>query len=76
MRHQLLAGACGVALLLAPTAFAQTQTQTPAAEQAPAAEKPATGQDTGTNAADASDDDKQAPIPFEGGQLTITQPEQ
>ncbi|TGS39968.1 MULTISPECIES: hypothetical protein [unclassified Mesorhizobium] len=76
MRHQLLAGACGVALLLAPTAFAQTQTQTPAAEQAPAAEKPATGQDTGTNAADASEDDKQAPIPFEGGQLTITQPEQ
>lgn len=76
MRHQLLAGACGVALLLAPTAFAQTQTQTPAAEPAPAAEKPATGQDTGTNAAGASDDDKQAPIPFEGGQLTITQPEQ
>lgn len=76
MRHQLLAGACGLAFLIASgvSAFAQTQTQTPAAQQAPAAEKPAT--DQGTDAADATDDDKQAPVPFEGGQLTITQKEQ
>ncbi|TIM94966.1 MAG: hypothetical protein E5Y34_28150, partial [Mesorhizobium sp.] len=32
--------------------------------------------DQGTNAADAADDDKQAPVPFEGGTLTITQKEQ
>lgn len=76
MRHQLLAGVCGLALLLGPAAGVLAQTQTPAAQQQPALEKPATDQDAGTNAADAADDDKQAPVPFEGGHLTITQPEQ
>eukprot|EP01035_Chromulina_nebulosa_P058354 gene58354-79898_t len=74
MTRSLLAGVCGLALLLAPAAFAQTQT--PAAQLAPSAEKPATDQGTGNNAANAADDDKQAPVPFEGGQLTITQKEQ
>ncbi|MBZ9908966.1 hypothetical protein LB557_23435 [Mesorhizobium sp. BR115XR7A] len=76
MRHQLLAGFCGLALLLALAASVLAQTQTPAAQKAPAVEKPATDHDAGANAADAADDDKQAPVPFEGGHLTITQPEQ
>ncbi|MBZ9745727.1 hypothetical protein LB516_10755 [Mesorhizobium sp. CO1-1-7] len=76
MRHQLLAGFCGLALLLTPAASGLAQTQTLAAQRAPAVEKPDPDQDAGANAADAADDDKQAPVPFEGGHLTITQPEQ
>ncbi|QKD01005.1 hypothetical protein [Mesorhizobium loti] len=72
MTRSLLAGVCGLALLLAPAAFAQTQT--PAAQPAPATDQPAA--DPAANAADAAADDKQAPVPFEGGQLTITQPQQ
>ncbi|TGV42608.1 hypothetical protein EN803_43320, partial [Mesorhizobium sp. M2D.F.Ca.ET.160.01.1.1] len=49
-----------------PAASAYAQTQAPAADQ-PAADQ------SGTDDAAASDDDKQAPIPFDGGQLTITQ---
>ena len=70
MTRSLLAGACGLAFLLLTAAVGQAQTQTPAAQLAPSAEKPAA--DQGTGAADASDDDKQAPVPFEGGQLTNT----
>ncbi|MBZ9975747.1 hypothetical protein [Mesorhizobium sp. BR-1-1-10] len=76
MRHQLLAGFCGLALLLTPAASGLAQTQTLAAQRAPAVEKPDPDQDAGANAADDDDDDKQAPVPFEGGHLTITQPEQ
>ncbi|TIN18274.1 MAG: hypothetical protein E5Y31_26960, partial [Mesorhizobium sp.] len=72
MTRSLLAGTCGLAFLLMAATLSHAQTQTPAAP--PAVEKPAT--DQGTDAADASDDDSQAPVPFEGGQLTITQPEQ
>ncbi|QKC81009.1 hypothetical protein [Mesorhizobium sp. NZP2077] len=76
MARSLLAGVCGLALLLVPAVSAFAQTQTPAAAQKPA-DQPATDQGS-SNTSDAapSDDDKQAPIAFEGGQLTITQPEQ
>ncbi|RUZ80039.1 hypothetical protein EN942_27365, partial [Mesorhizobium sp. M7A.F.Ca.CA.001.14.1.1] len=74
MTRSLLAGLCGLALLLGQIASASAQTQTPATQPAPATEQPSA--DQGTNAADASDDDKQAPVPFEGGTLTITQKEQ
>jgi hypothetical protein len=74
MARSLLAGVCGLALLLVPSASAFAQTQTPAAAQKPA-DQPATDQGSSSDAAPA-DDDKQAPIAFEGGQLTITQPEQ
>ncbi|TIS85542.1 hypothetical protein [Mesorhizobium sp.] len=66
MTRSLLAGACGLALILMPAASAYAQTQAPAADQ-PAADQ------SGTDDAAASDDDKQAPIPFDGGQLTIMQ---
>ncbi|WP_192246341.1 hypothetical protein [Mesorhizobium silamurunense] len=78
MTRSLLAGASAVILLAVSGAAAQTQ----AAPQAPAASDPATDQGaadqgaSGTSDAASADDDKQAPIPFEGGQLTITQPEQ
>ncbi|MEO5759489.1 MAG: hypothetical protein ABIQ51_21830 [Mesorhizobium sp.] len=73
MMRALLAGVCGLAFVLVPMTGTQAQTQTHAAQTPPTAEAPAT--DQGTDAAAASDDDKQAPIPFEGGQLTITQKE-
>lgn len=82
MTRSLLAGVCGLALLLVPSVSAFAQTQTPAAQQTPPAvqkpaEQPAADQgSSGTSDAAPTDDDKQAPIPFEGGQLTITQPEQ
>ena len=76
MARSLLAGVCGLALLLVPIASAFAQTQTPAAAQKPA-DQPATEQgESSTSDAAPADDDKQAPIAFEGGQLTITQPEQ
>ncbi|MCV3206858.1 hypothetical protein OHD62_00005 [Mesorhizobium sp. YC-39] len=76
MTRSLLAATSALALMLLSATAAYPQTQTPATGQAPADEKPAADQDKGTDAADAGDDDKQAPVPFEGGQLTITQPEQ
>ncbi|TGQ74652.1 hypothetical protein EN829_006185 [Mesorhizobium sp. M00.F.Ca.ET.186.01.1.1] len=76
MRHQLLAGASALAMTLTMPVGVHAQTQTPAAaQQTPTAERPAAA-DQGTDDAGAADDDKQAPIPFEGGQLTITQQEQ
>ncbi|MDG4893262.1 hypothetical protein P9272_06710 [Mesorhizobium sp. WSM4976] len=72
MTRSLLAAS--VAILLA-TIGANAQTAAPTTQPAPAAsDQPAADQGAADQA--ASDDDKQAPIPFEGGQLTITQPEQ
>lgn len=68
MTRLLVAAACGLPLMLLPPASVYAQTQTPATE-APAA-------DQGASDTAAADDDKQAPIPFEGGQLTITQEEE
>ena len=74
MTRLLLAGASALALMLLPTTSTYAQTQTPAAQQTPAAgDQPATDQgSSSTTDAAPADDDKQAPIPFEGGQLTIT----
>ncbi|MER9619659.1 hypothetical protein [Mesorhizobium sp. M0207] len=68
MTRLLVAAACGLPLMLLPPASVYAQTQTPATE-APAA-------DQGASDTAAADDDKQAPIPFEGGQLTIAQEEE
>ncbi|KRB20748.1 MULTISPECIES: hypothetical protein [Mesorhizobium] len=77
MARSLLASVCGLALLLVPTMGGFAQTQTPAAQQTPAAaQKPADPGSSSTSDAAPADNDSQAPIPFEGGQLTITQPEQ
>ena len=93
MKRFLLAGACGLALLAPQSASAQTQNQTPTAQQTPArppatAQKPKpseSGDDAAAPADDAGNDgageaagegEKQAPIPFAGGQLTITQQEE
>src|SRR5690242_19354670 len=74
MARSLLAGACALAWLLMPVASAHAQTDNvlvPAEDPSGEAADPSNT----ANAAQA-DDDSQAPIPFEGGQLTITQPEQ
>lgn len=65
MTRLLLAGASALVLMVLPAASAFAQS-------APAASQPATS----TGNAAASADAGQSPIPFEGGQLTITQPEQ
>ncbi|MDX8494585.1 hypothetical protein RFN29_23725 [Mesorhizobium sp. VK22B] len=75
MTRSLLAGACASAAILLAMAGASAQTQTPATQQTPS-DQGATVQGSGSDDAAAPDDDSQAPIPFEGGQLTITQPEQ
>ncbi|TIV67238.1 MAG: hypothetical protein E5V89_24520 [Mesorhizobium sp.] len=69
MTRSLLAAACASIAILLAVAGASAQTQTSASDQ-PAADQGAADQDT------PADEDSQAPIPFEGGQLTITQPEQ
>lgn len=69
MTRSFFAGA--LLLLFTSVAGVQAQTQAPAT-----ADKPAAEQGAATGDAASSDPDKQAPIPFEGGQLTITQPEQ
>lgn len=74
MARSLLAGACALAWVLLPAGGAHAQTDkvlVPAEDPSGAAADP-----SNTANAAMSDDDKQAPIPFEGGQLTITQPEQ
>ena len=76
MTRPLLAITSALVMMLLPATTVHAQTQTPAAQQTSAADAPATDQGTGTDDAATSDDDSQAPIPFEGGQLTITQPEQ
>jgi len=64
MKRLLLAGASALVLMVLPASgtFAQS---------APAANPPAASPDN-----TAASDQGQSPIPFEGGQLTITQPEQ
>ncbi|RWD96176.1 hypothetical protein [Mesorhizobium sp.] len=82
MTRSLLAGACASAAILLALIGANAQTEAPATQQAPAAsDQPAAGQgaiDQGSGSDDraASDEEKQGPIPFEGGQFTITQQEQ
>lgn len=71
MTRSFFAGAGALLLLVASVAGAQAQTQAPATTDKPAAE-----QGGATGDAASSDADKQAPIPFEGGQFTITQQEQ
>ena len=74
MTRSLLAGVCALAWMLAPVAGAHAQTDTvlvPADDASGGAADPSS-----TANAALADDDNQGPIPFEGGQLTITQPEQ
>ncbi|OBQ86264.1 hypothetical protein [Mesorhizobium sp. WSM3873] len=81
MTRPLLAGACALAAILlavsGATAQSQTAPQAPAPSDQPAADQGAADQGaSSTSDAAPADADKQAPIPFEDGQLTITQPEQ
>ncbi|WP_217577142.1 hypothetical protein [Mesorhizobium sp. GbtcB19] len=76
MTRSLLAGACALAWLLMPVAGAHAQTD-PVLVPADDTSSAAANQDpSSTSNAALGDADSQAPIPFEGGQLTITQPEQ
>ena len=79
MTRSLLAAACASVAILLATIGANAQTAAPAAQPAasdqPAAGQGATDQGSGSDQAGA-DEEKQAPIPFEGGQFTITQQEQ
>lgn len=76
MTRSLLAGLCASASILLAAAGAHAQTSAPATQQEPAAaDQPSSDQGAGAGQA-ASDDEKQAPIAFEGGQFTITQQEQ
>ncbi|MEI8697947.1 MULTISPECIES: hypothetical protein [unclassified Mesorhizobium] len=74
MTRSLLAGACALAWILTSVAGAHAQTDmvlVPADD----ASGGAADQGASSNAA-LADDDSQAPVPFEGGQLTITQQEE
>lgn len=76
MTRSLLAGTCVSAAILLAVAGANAQTNAPATQQAPAAsDQPAADQGSGGDQG-ASDEEKQGPIAFQGGQFTITQPEQ
>jgi len=81
MTRSLLAAACASSAILLATIGANAQTAAPATQPAPAAsdqpaaDQGATDQGSGSDQAGA-DEEKQAPIPFEGGQFTITQQEQ
>ncbi|PBC05711.1 hypothetical protein [Mesorhizobium sp. WSM3860] len=76
MARSLLAGACALAWLLMPAPGAHAQTD-PVLVPADDASGGAADQDpSSTSNAALADADSQAPIPFEGGQLTIMQPEQ
>ncbi|MER9848222.1 hypothetical protein NKJ55_12785 [Mesorhizobium sp. M0106] len=74
MTRSLLAGACALAWILMPVAGAHAQTDM---VLVPADDASGGAADQGpvSNAA-LADNDKQAPVPFEGGQLTITQEEE
>ncbi|MER8535812.1 hypothetical protein NKH61_22865 [Mesorhizobium sp. M1005] len=74
MTRSLLAGACALAWILMPVAGAHAQTDM---VLVPADDASGGAADQGalSNAA-LADNDKQAPIPFEGGQLTVTQEEE
>ena len=74
MTRSLVAGACALAWILMPVAGAHAQTDRVLVP----ADDPSGGaadQSASSNAA-LADNDSQAPIPFEGGQLTITQQEE
>jgi hypothetical protein len=83
MKRFLLAGACGFALIAMHPVHAQSPNQTPAAQQTPAkapptAQKPKPADDGDNAGSDqaAGEGEKQAPIPFAGGEITITQQEE
>ena len=74
MTRLLLAGACALALMLMPVAGAHAQTDkvlVPAEDPSGEAADPGASSNTAL-----AGDDSQGPIPFEGGQLTITQQEE
>ncbi|TIT95335.1 MAG: hypothetical protein E5W59_02330 [Mesorhizobium sp.] len=76
MTRSLLAGACALAVILLPMAGAHAQTD---AVLVPADDASGGAADQGassTTDAAPADEDKLAPIPFEGGQFTITQQEE
>ena len=73
MKPFLLAGACCLAFLAVQNASAQAQNQTPAAQQTPA-ESPT--DDNGSTGQTAGEGENQAPIPFAGGELIVTQREE
>ncbi|WP_027169167.1 hypothetical protein [Mesorhizobium sp. WSM3224] len=76
MTRSLLAAACASAAILLAAIGANAQTTAPAVSGQPAAaDQGATDQGSGSDQAGA-DEEKQAPIPFEGGQFTIAQQEQ
>jgi hypothetical protein len=73
MTRTLIIGACALAWLLTPVAASHAQSDLVLVP----ADEPATGQDASSTAnATLADDDGQKPVPFEGGQLTITQQEE
>ncbi|MER9234910.1 inhibitor of vertebrate lysozyme family protein [Mesorhizobium sp. M0622] len=74
MTRSLVAGACALAWILMPVAGAHAQTDM-VLVPADGASGGAADQGASSNAA-LTDDDSQGPIPFEGGQLTITQQEE
>ncbi|UCI08262.1 hypothetical protein [Mesorhizobium sp. B1-1-8] len=76
MTRLLLVGACALAAILLPMAGARAQTDTVLVPADGASGGAADQGASSTSNAALAEDDKQAPIPFEGGQLTITQPEQ
>ncbi|RUT81066.1 hypothetical protein EOD15_33680, partial [Mesorhizobium sp. M7A.T.Ca.US.000.02.2.1] len=78
MTRSLLAGVCALAWMLMPLAGAHAQTDRVLvpADDASGGAAGQSAPSTNNNVALADDDDSQAPVPFEGGTLTITQPEQ
>lgn len=73
MTRSLLVGACVLAWLLTPMAASHAQSDLVLVP----ADDPAPGQDASSTAnVTLADDDGQKPVPFEGGQLTITQQEE
>ncbi|WP_192361041.1 hypothetical protein [Mesorhizobium mediterraneum] len=74
MTRSLLAGACALAWILMPVAGAHAQTDK---VLVPADDASGGAADLGASSnAALADDDSQAPVPFESGQLTITQQEE
>ncbi|RWD31432.1 hypothetical protein [Mesorhizobium sp.] len=74
MTRSLLAGACALAWILMPVTGAHAQTDM---VLVPAYDASGGAADLGASSSAAqADDDSQAPVPFESGQLTITQQEE
>ena len=76
MTRSLLAGACVLTWLLVPVAGAHAQTDQVLVPAADTSGGTVNQDPSSTSNAALGEADNQAPIPFEGGQLTITQPEQ